>query len=273
MKLCVCLETVFVTLPVEERISRIAAAGYDAVEFWFHDATWDGKTCATSLPKDAAAVRQACESSGVTLNNVVVNAPDGSLGGSPVRADELSKYLERLEEVIDFAGQAGCHKAITCSGNIQDGLSSRQMRANLENALSRAAEIAATRQFTLLLEPLNVHVDHPGYFLSSSDEGWATVATINRPNLRLLYDVYHMQIMEGNVIATATGLLNLIGHFHSAGVPGRAELFGCELNYPEIMKRIRDAGYTGRFGLEYFPAMEDHSESLRRTREYLSQGG
>ncbi len=270
MKLDVCIETVFVSLPVEERIRKTAEAGYDCVEFWFHDTTWDGKTCNIGLAKDAAAVRQVCADAGVTLNNVVVNAPDGGLGGAPVRSDQRAQYIERVEEVIAFAQAAGCSKGITCSGNVQPGLSPSGMRGNLLSALSEAVGIAEKRDFTLLLEPLNTYVDHPGYFLATSREAAALVREIGSPHLHLLYDIYHMQIMEGNVISTVTGMLDIIGHFHAAGVPGRAELFGGELNYPEILRRISEAGYQGNFGLEYFPRLADNTESLRRNREYLT---
>jgi hydroxypyruvate isomerase len=120
-----------------------------------------------------------------------------------------------------------------------------------------------------LLEPLNTHVDHAGYYLDSSVEGAELVRAINSPHLRLLYDVYHMQIMEGNVIANIEKNLDLIGHFHSAGVPGRGELFMGELNYPQILQRIAARGYKGRFGLEYFPKMKDNLASLKQVRAYL----
>ncbi len=265
----VCLESVFTDLPPEKRIERIARAGYRFVEFWFHDATFDGKACSRKQPKHAASLGSACRRCGITINNMVVNAPDGSFGGAPVRAQDRSRYLERLEEVIDFASAVGCRKAITCSGNLQPAQSRSRMRANLERALSEATAIAARKGFTLLLEPLNTLVDHPGYYLDSSAEGAEIVRGIGSPNLRLLYDVYHMQIMEGNVIATIEKNLELIGHFHSAGVPGRGELFRGELNYPEILERLRAWGYSGRFGLEYFPKMKDHLASLRKVRALL----
>jgi hydroxypyruvate isomerase len=95
------------------------------------------------------------------------------------------------------------------------------------------------------------------------------VRAIASPNLRLLYDVYHMQIMEGSVIANIEENIDVIGHFHSAGVPGRHELMDGELNYQNIVRRIEAAGYTGAFGLEYSPALTDHAGSLRATRRYL----
>ena len=269
VELDVCLEAVFTSLPTEKRIEKIAQAGYRFVEFWFHDATFDGKECSRKQPKNAASLAGACKQRGVTINNMVVNAPDGSFGGAPARAKDRTRYLERLEEVIDFAGTAGCRKAITCSGNLQPGLSRARMRANLEKALGEATSIAAKKGFTLLLEPLNTRVDHPGYYLDSSVEAAEVVRAIASPSLRLLYDVYHMQIMEGNVIATIEKHLDIIGHFHSAGVPGRGELFTGELNYPQILQRIAALGYKGRFGLEYFPRMKDHLASLRQVRDWL----
>jgi hydroxypyruvate isomerase len=268
MKYDVCLEMVFTDLPYEKRIAKIAACGFDCVEFWFHDGTFNGVDCAGGA-KDAKTLKKACAAAGVTINNMVVNAPEGTLGGSLVRAEDRAKYLARLEEVIAFAKACGCRKAITCAGNLQPGLSRNQMRRNLEETLGRAAAVAAKHNFVLFLECLNTRTDHFNYFLDSSAEGAAIVRAIASPNLRLLYDVYHMQIMEGSVIANIEENIDVIGHFHSAGVPGRHELMDGELNYQNIVRRIEAAGYTGAFGLEYSPALTDHAGSLRATRRYL----
>jgi hydroxypyruvate isomerase len=265
----VCLEAVFTNLPSEKRVEKIARAGYRCVEFWFHDATFDGKECSRKQPKNAASLAAACKKHGITINNMVVNAPDGSFGGAPVKAADRNQYLERLEEVIEFASAVGCRRAITCSGNLQPGLTRARMRANLEKALGEAVAIARKKRFTLLLEPLNTHVDHAGYYLDSSVEGAELVRAIKSPNLRLLYDVYHMQIMEGNVIANIERNIDIIGHFHAAGGPGRGELFMGELNYPAILQRIAAKGYRGRFGLEYFPKLKDHLASLKKVRASL----
>ena len=91
---------------------------------------------------------------------------------------------------------------------------------------------------------------------------------VNNPGLKLLYDVYHMQIMEGNHIASIKENISLIGHFHSASVPGRNELYSGEINYASIMKAINDSGYDGYFGLEYWPTVQEEI-SLSKTLEYL----
>ena len=268
MKLDVCLEMVFTNLPYDQRIAKIAASGFGCVEFWFHDGTFNGADCAGGA-KDAKTLKRACAAAGVSINNMVVNSPDGSLGGALTRAEDRAKYLARLEEVMAFAKACGCRQAITCTGNLQPGLSRNQMRRNVEQTLAQAAALAAKHNFVLFLECLNTRTDHFNYFLDSSAEGAAIVRAINSPNLRLLYDVYHMQIMEGSVISTIEENLDVIGHFHSAGVPGRHELMDGELNYRDIVRRIEAAGYTGAFGLEYTPAIADHARSLRQTRQYL----
>ena len=266
MNIDVCLEMILTDLPYERRIEETADAGFKLVEFWFHDVTFGGPTAGT--PKDAAAIRQACGANGVGVNNMVVNAPDGSVGGAPVNADDFGRYIDRLHEAIEFCRAVDCHKAITCAGNIVPGLTREQMRANLEKAYARAAEIAADEDFVLLLEPLNTHVDHPGYYLDSSSEGSEIVRAIGSPSFRLLFDIYHMQIMEGNIIANIERSIDIIGHFHAAGVPGRHELMNGELDYRQIVGRIDALGYTGAFGLEYSPLMPD-ADSLRATKAYL----
>ncbi|MEN6450270.1 MAG: TIM barrel protein, partial [Thermoguttaceae bacterium] len=241
----VCLETVFTDLKAEERIARIAEAGYRSVEFWHPEGTFDGKTIRMDWPKDPVSLRRACEQHGVTLNDFAMHAWDGSIGGCPVQAQDRSRYLEQIRKTIDFAQQAGCRKGITLSGVVAPGLSRAEMRKTFEDALADAVRLAEKADFTLLLEPLNTLVDHPGYYLDSSAEGFEIVRKFNTKHLRLLYDVYHMQIMEGNILATIEKNLPWIGHFHSAGVPGRGEVFGTELNYPAIVEQIDLLGYRG----------------------------
>lgn len=268
-ELSVCLETVFTNLPVAERIARIVEAGFRHVEFWHREATFDGRELRFDQPKDSAALRAACREHGVAINDFALHAWDGSIGGSPVKSEDHPAYLAQVRRMIEFAAQIGCTMGITLSGTVDPRLSRNQMRANLERALAEAAAIAEEADFTLLLEPLNTLVDHPGYYLDSAAQGAEIVRAVASPHLKLLYDVYHMQIMEGKVIDTIERNIDVIGHFHAAGVPGRAELFDTELNYPVILKRIDRLGYTGRFGLEYFPAIADHRVSLERIRDYL----
>ena len=269
MKFDICMEMVLLDQPYEQRIRTVADCGFKAIEFWFHDATFTAADDPMSVPKDAAAIKQACQANGVTVNNMVVNAPDGSHGGHLVKAEDLSLYLDRVEATIAFCKQIDCNKAITCTGNVIPGLSETQMRSNLEKALSEAAKIAQKHDFTLLLEPLNTHVNHAGYFLSSSRTSAEILRGINNPSLKLLFDIYHMQIMEGNLIDNISDEMDVIGHFHSAGVPGRHELTSGEINYGAVIKAIAEGGYDGSFGLEYSPSIDDVA-SLKEVRAFLS---
>jgi len=270
--LSVCLETVFTKLPVDERIARIAEAGYNSVEFWHPEGTWDGTTVRTDLAKDAKSLRRACDRNGVTLNDFAMSAWDGSIGGCAVKAQDRAQYVEQMRKMIAFAEQAGCRKGIALSGTIDPALPWSEMGKNLSDALGEVLPMAEKAGFTLLLEPLNTLVDHAGYYLDSSAEAFEIVARFDSPHLKVLFDVYHMQIMEGNLLATIKDNIDSIGHFHAAGVPGRGELFDCELNYPYILAEIETLGYDGSFGLEYFPRLSDHGQSLRETLEYLRAG-
>jgi len=109
---------------------------------------------------------------------------------------------------------------------------------------------------TLVFEPLNTLVDHPGYYLTQSSEAFDIVDAVASENVKVLYNIYHQQIMEGNIIPTITEHMDRIGHFHSAGHPGRHELDCGEIHYPDIIKAIDRTTYSGWFGVEYFPLQD-----------------
>jgi hydroxypyruvate isomerase len=123
---------------------------------------------------------------------------------------------------------------------------------------------------TLLLEPLNDKYDHPDHWLTSSDLGAEICRRIGSQRLRMLFDCYHMQIMEGDLVNHIKRNIDVIGHFHSAGVPGRHEPFQGETNYPFVLGQIEQLDYQGVFGLEFAPSMEDEI-SLSQTMKYLSK--
>ena len=113
----------------------------------------------------------------------------------------------------------------------------------------------------VVLEPLNVLVDHRGYFLSSSEESFRIIEAVGSANVKLLYDVYHQQITEGNLISTIEKNIRKIGHFHIADVPGRHEPGTGEINYANVIRKIAESEYNGFIGLEYRP-LRTSEESL-----------
>jgi hydroxypyruvate isomerase len=173
--------------------------------------------------------------------------------------------MKRLEETMRIARILDCRRMITCSGNTVKGLTKRQHTINLVKILGQARKLVEREGMTLLLEPLNSVVDHVGYFLDSAKLALQVVRDVGSPNLKLLYDIYHMQIMEGNIVQTISENIQSIGHVHCAGVPGRHELHLGELNYQNIFDKIDELNYEGYVGLEYFPTMKSE-ESLERLR-------
>ena len=252
----VCIEAFLSDQPLLERAKRVHDAGFDAIEFWLYDSGGDRRI---------GELADYCRSNGILINNIVVNTPDGRVGGSLVNPADRSKYLARLKDTIAVAKDIGCDKMITCTGNWREGVSAEEHRKSMVNTLKAASEIAYAEGVTLLLEVLNSLVDHPGYFLDSLDEGAAICREVGSPAVKMLFDIYHIQIMQGNIISRIEQNLDVIGHFHSAGVPGRHELDDGELNYPVILHKLDELGYQGCFGLEYWPKLPVE-ESLRKMR-------
>jgi len=165
--------------------------------------------------------------------------------------------------MVEFAKKIDCNSAIIMPGVNQPNLKRSTMYNNMHKAFSKALDIAEKNNFTLLLEPLNTEIDHAGFFLNSVEEAVKIIKEFNSPNMKMLYDIYHMQIMQGNVVDTIKKYMDVIGHIHVAGVPERAEPNNCELNYPFIFQKAEEFGYQGWFGLEYFPHL-DSTKSLKQ---------
>jgi hydroxypyruvate isomerase len=255
----VCMETVFADLPFCDRPARIAAAGFKAVEAWFPE---------LHLKDDIVKLRRACEAAKLRINNIVVNSPDGGIGGSLTNPSDRPKYLERMAYSLGCCKTLGVPMMITCTGNVQPTLTAAVQRQSIIDGLRAAGDLAAKAGVTLVLEPLNSLVDHHGYFLDNPNAAGDIIRAVRHPNVGLLFDCYHMQIMGGNLIESIRANIDIIRHFHSAGVPGRHELDSGELSYPGILKAIAGMGYQGCFGLEYFPA-EESAASLARMRKLL----
>jgi len=265
----VCLEMVFTDRPFLDRMQLVADAGYRFAEMWFGDLTPAKSTGDARQSKQAAKIRAASEKAGITMTNVVIGSPDGGVGGGLTDAERRPEWLQRTDATLAYCREAHIGAAVVCTGNLVKGLSRAQMRQNVLDGLKATAERAAKAGITLLLEVLNDKVDHADYFLTSSDEGVALCREVNSPHLKLLFDCYHMQIMEGDLTGHIRKNLDVIGHIHSAGHPGRHELWLGETNYPFLVRQLEAMGYKGVFALEYVPTLPP-SESLRRTLAYLN---
>lgn len=261
MDIGLCIEMALTDLPFEDRFQAAADMGLKNVEMWFvRDLSYDG------TPEHLAGL---ADKAGVKITNTVIGAPDGSIGGGLTNPDNRSQWLERADMTLQFNAAAGIPASIVCTGNIVDGMTTEQMWKSVIEGLKPTIELADKYNVTLLLEPLNDRCDHPDYFVTSSDEGGRICRELASPRMKMLFDCYHMQIMEGDLCTHIETNIDVIGHFHSAGVPGRNELFGGEVHYPRIIDHIESLGYAGTFGLEYAPKLPA-AESLKKTLEYLS---
>ena len=264
-KLSVCIEMLLTEYPFLDRIAKVGELGLPAFEFWF---TGQDEDDPAAEEKAFAEIGAAAKKAGVVPSDFVINAPDGSITGFLVKPEDREKYLKRLQQLVKMANLIGCPRIITCTGNAVPGRTKDEQIQSIIDTLSAAVPIAAAGGITLVLEPLNSLVDHEGYFLDSAKQAAEIIRKINHPNVKMIYDVYHMQIMEGNVIDFIRKNIDIIGHFHSAGVPGRHELTSGELNYNNIIAEVDRLPYDGYFGLEYTPLLQSE-ESLKQLKKTL----
>jgi len=180
---------------------------------------------------------------------------------NPDYHDELVKSYE---EIIPKVAEAGLDQIICFSGN-RKGLSDEQGIENCAIGLKRLMPTAEKHNVTMSMELLNSKVNHPDYQCDRTAWGAALADQVGSERFKLLYDIYHMQIMEGDVIATIKKFHPYISHYHTGGVPGRNEIDETqELYYPAIIKAILDTGYTGYIGQEFIPKREDQIASLKQ---------
>jgi hydroxypyruvate isomerase len=245
MHLTICCETLFTDRPVTERFAPIRALGVDALELW------------GLPPGHVAAVEAALRSAQCRLALFC-----GNRQHSLIDADERDGFLDELRQSVASARRLNCSHLTILSDKVDAQgipippprpLSADQRFDSLLEGLKQAASLAAAENITLLLEPLNTRIDHPGYTLCHSGPAFEIVRNVGSPRLKVLYDAYHMQIMEGNLLPTLEANLDAIGHLHIADVPGRHEPGTGEIDYASIAALLRATGYQETVGLECFP--------------------
>ena len=179
----------------------------------------------------------------------------------------LHKIYQKL---IPAAAALGVKQVICFSGN-RDGISEQDGISHCTTGLAPLIPLAQQHGITLVMELLNSKVDHPDYQCDHTAWGAALCERIGSAHFKLLYDIYHMQIMEGDVIRTIQTYHQHISHYHTAGVPGRHEFNDAqELNYPAIAQAIKATGFDGFIGQEYMPTTEDPFEFLPKAVKLCS---
>ncbi len=256
LKLSACIDLLYRELDFYDRFAAAKAAGVDAVEFW----NFNGR--------DLARVREECDKNSLTLAGACVcgygEANDRFNKTKLLYREGIEDFLAVCRDTVEASKTLNCKTFIVTVGQERNDATRYEQHTNIVLALKAAAPIFEDAGLTMVVEPLNTLCNHKGYFLPSSYEAFSILEEVDSPAVKLLYDIYHQQISEGNLIPTITKNINLIGHFHVADNPGRHEPGSGEINYVNVFKTIDSLGYDKFVGLEYTPTA-DTSASIRST--------
>jgi len=188
----------------------------------------------------------------VGLTCAVMNTA-GSIADGLNRKENHDKIVKQLEANIEFAAAEGVPNVLVMSGN-RKGMADDEGMDNCAIGLKRVMKLAEEKKVTVLMEGLNSKVDHKDYMYDLTKWGVGLCKKVGSERFKLLYDIYHMQIMEGDIIRTLRDNKQYIGHYHTGGNPGRNEIDETqELNYPAIVKAILATGFTGFLAQEFIP--------------------
>ena len=249
------VSTMFPDLPVAERFAAARAIGFDAVEYLFPYAERPGE------------IRRRLHDTGIRM--ILLNTPlgDGSGGERGLAAvpGRQADFLRHFEQALGYARTLDVPMIHVMAGVVPEEQRGDAELVFAEN-VRHAADIAATHGIRILLEPLN-HEDTPGYFLTLTTEARRLIQAIGRDNIALQYDLYHRQIMEGNLARGLADNIDLIAHIQFSSVPGRHEPQFGEVNMPYLFEVCDRLGYDGWIGCEYRP-MTTTSEGIGWGRPY-----
>lgn len=251
MKLCVPIPCFFGGSDFCESLKTAASLGFEAAE------TYDWKSL------DLEKVKNTCDESGIRLIGMCTT--EFRMTDPQYRR----LWLEGLKESCAAARRVGADKLITQVGP-DTGAERKYQHEAIVTTLREAKPILEDAGVTVMIEPLNTLVDHPGYYLWSAVEGFEIVREADSPFVKVVYDIYHQQVAEGNIIPNVTKNLDCIAHLHSAGHPGRIDLQFGETDYQVVFAAIDRAGYRGFCGLEFRPTLGP-IESLKKARELYGE--
>lgn len=248
LRKCACIDTLYTELDWLDRFQAAKDDGFEAVEFW----DW--------RIRDLDATRAAAEKAGIAISGF-----NGDADYSLVDPTHKEKYIDYLKQSIAAAKKVGASSVTIHSNALGDGgivvdhydnLSHTVKLCSMYDMLLECAKLAEAEEINLNLEALNITTDHVGNFLATTQMGAEICRLIGSPRLKLLYDVYHMQINEGCICDTISQYGDQFGHIHIADAPGRHEPGTGEINYTKVIRHLEACGYTGRIGYELFPATD-----------------
>jgi hydroxypyruvate isomerase len=230
-------------LPFLDRFAAAAEAGFAGVEYLF--------------PYDFDKNELASRLRQYDLTQVLHNLPAGDWAGGErgiaILPERVGEFRDGVSRAIDYAGALGCKRINCLAGIAPKGAHSDRLRETFVANIDYAARALKDAGIWLLIEPVNTR-DIPGFFLNRTKDAIAIIEEIGSDNIFVQYDIYHMQIMEGDLTRTIEANLPLIAHIQLADNPGRNEPGTGEINYPFLFKKLDSLGYAGWIGCEYKPA-------------------
>ncbi|PYV19174.1 MAG: hydroxypyruvate isomerase [Acidobacteria bacterium] len=244
-------------MPVREALALLERHGFDAYEMF----DWRDPALLASFVAERKNHELACAT---LVANRGVTAPGCGL----VNPRERESFLEQVGLAIEAAKQVECKRLVVLTGNELGGMPRSEQMSNAVGALRAAAPLVERSGMTAVVEVLNTYVNHAGYFLYYVRDAAELIDRVASSSVKILFDIYHVQIMEGNLIENIRANVDRIGHFHIGDVPGRNEPGTGEINYRNVFRAIYDLGdrFAGYAALEYRPKvpLEENLAAMRK---------
>jgi len=243
-KLSVRVERLFRGMDLLQTRHKVAEAGYQGFEF----GEWRAQ--------DAAAITKLKNKLGLECACLVGNRAVNPKGMTLVDPADRTAFLAEIQASTEAAQRFETTRLVTLTGNELPGVPREVQHKSIVEGLKRAHDVVAPHGVTLIVEPLNTLVNHQGYYLNHTPEAFEIMREVASPNVKILFDIYHVQIMDGNLIETIRKNIASIGHFHVGDVPGRHEPGTGEINYTNVFRAIRETGFRDFVAMEYLPSKD-----------------
>jgi hydroxypyruvate isomerase len=246
----------------EEKLEIAARSGVQSVEMVGEYAGWTDADVARNK-KLAGSFRLGMD--------VLIATPDWQKRPvSMVDPAQRDNFLADVRSAIVYAQKLEVPQILLMSGNAIPGRTHDEQYASLLEGCKRAGDLVAAANLTAIVEPLNSLINHKGFFLTTCVEGARLIRQVDNPRVRLLFDIYHEQVQEGNVIRTLTDAADIVAVFHVADSPGRNDPGTGEINYHNVYKAIQKTAYAGYLALEYLPLGEPVESLAKALNDFRS---
>jgi hydroxypyruvate isomerase len=245
-------------LPFLDRLRKVAEVGFSHYEFW----PWRNK--------DIEAIISLNRELGLTPVQFTASPQRFNLGITQPGPERREEFEADVRAAVAVAKRLGVKKVCVVAGEEVEGHSRAEQTDAVIASLKAGAKIVEPEGITIILEPLNILVDHPRQHVVTSEHAARIIKAVDSPNVKILFDIYHQQISEGNLTGNIRKYKDLVGYYQLADHPGRHEPTTGEINYPFVLRTIHDVGYRGAIGMEMSPK-SDPTAAFNAVRQVDAQ--